>query len=412
MNKKLMTLCAIIMLAFSMLAFSACAHIPQEQSPPYIATQPTNTTLDHFYGQWQGLIAPIFATVTLDIIDEAHGVLFTAQEHHIEFMPIDWQIDSSQLILGMNSEEYRITMVLDLSDDGNSISGTFTQHGVSSPIEFAKISDTPTIGEFNITWAPVSIQERISQLNAYPIFADDARIIQFTYDLNRRDLYADLINDFDLDTITSGLYDTDLMRALLVWITNNFNHNGASGMPANVDAMSIVNYMRQNPAGINCRGLAILLAETLRLYGIPAKHITVFPPEDNHPVHVITHAWSQNLQQWVMLDPTFGMYVIDKHGNFMDLLTLRAAFASQAPMHASATARRNGQAVSIDQYIDFMADYLFRFSTGTNFTFGSEETGTGTTRFMLVPYGFDGSVSGIRTTSANAFFAPPNQYND
>ena len=284
------------------------------------------------------------------------------------------------------------------------------------------------IAAYHIT-QNITYSQRIAQLNAYPDFADDGTYITFTFDLNRRDLYADLIAEFGLDEITAGHEDVALMRVLLNWVSNNFPHHGNSGMPVNRDAMSIIGYVRENPRGINCRGLAILLAEVLRLYGIEAKHITVMAPEDGHPVHVVTHAFSRELQQWIMLDPTYGIYLTDENGNFMNLYTLRRAFAAGDTLFANADAGHNNRRFSMREFRQFTACYLFRFSTGTHFGFGSEHGDDDNLRLMLVPVGFSmpydfrafniqmiilrmigfgGAMEpDVLTTSADAFFAIP-----
>jgi len=276
----------------------------------------------------------------------------------------------------------------------------------------------------------ITYSQRIAQLNEYPNFDDDSTQLAFVFDLNRRDLYMDLIEEFGLDEITYGYEDVDLMRVLLNWVTENFPHNGQSGLPVNRDAMSIIGYVRENPRGINCRGLSILLAEVLRLYGIEAKHITVIPPEDMHPVHVVTHAFSRELQQWIMLDPTFGVYLTDENGNFMNLYTLRRAFAEGLPLFVNEDAGHNGRSFNMRSFRQFTADYLFRFSTGTYFGFGSEHDDSNNLRTMLVPVGFSmpydfrafnftsiltrifgggnrWTEPDILTTSAEAFFAIP-----
>lgn len=270
----------------------------------------------------------------------------------------------------------------------------------------------------------IVFNNRVAELNEFADFADDGVEFAFTFDLNRRGLYADLIEEFGLDEITAGHYDIDLMIVLLNWVRDNFNHHGASSMPDNRDAMSIINFMRENPRGINCRGLAILLAEVLRLYGIEAKHVTVMPPEDDHFVHVVTHAFSWDLQQWIMLDPTFRIYLQDEYGNFMNLYKLRRSFAdgTQSMLIANENAQF-GFMRGIRSWERFMADYLFRFSTATNFTFGSDyywysvsevhqRNVTGERRersVMLVPVGFDfGEMTAhYVTTSAEAFFTAP-----
>jgi hypothetical protein len=341
----------------------------------------------------------------LNIDEEIPSVLFSSRNVNLEFWSIDWDVEQGELVLGMNSEEHRLMTVL--SRQENTLTGSFTQYGRTSNITFARLSEVPQFGELARAFVSVPFETRIAQLNEFPDFADDGTQIVFTYDLNRRDLYMDLIEEFGLDELTAGFYDVDLMVVLLNWVKDNFRHNGASGLPRDMDAMSIINYMRENPAGINCRGLAVLLAEVLRLYGIEAKHITVHPPENDHPVHVITHAFSRELNQWIMLDPTFRIYLLDADGNFMNLYTLRQAFANGTPLFHNYNAGHNDNPFYLQQFKNFMADYMFRFSTGTNFTFGSEETGADTSQFMLVPAGFTGAHAQNITTSAEAFFALP-----
>jgi len=219
----------------------------------------------------------------------------------------------------------------------------------------------------------IAFNSRIAELNEFPDFTDDSAEIVFTFDLNRRDLYADLIEEFGLDEITAGHYDVDLMIVLLNWVKDNFSHNGTSGMPENRDAITIINFMRtyHNGSG-NCRLLAIVLAEVLRLYGIEAKHVTGRPPEDDHTVHVFVHAFSRDLQQWIFLDPTPRIYFKDEHGNFMDIYNLRRAYADGS--YINLVHNDNAQLTfgGIGALQIFMSDYLFRFSTATNFTFGSD----------------------------------------
>ena len=360
-------------------------------------------TLSDFRGRWQSYIE-ILGDMIFDVNDEIRSVLLSTPETGFEFFPINWRIDNDELLLSFNNEPFRITITLDKYEE----QGIFTQFGQSTEISFTKLSDLPQHGAFAIVMG-TRFYSRVAELNEYLYFADDGVTINFTYDLNRRDLYMDLIEGFGLDELTAGHYDIDLMLVLMDWIKDNFRHNGASGMPMDRDAMSIINYLRENPDGGNCRLLAILLAELLRLYGIEAKHITAYPPEENHPVHVVTHAFSRELNQWIMLDPTFGLYLRDDNGNFMNLYTLRRAFAEDTPFFANANAGHNRGHFSMREYKNFMADYLFRFSTGTDFTFGSEETGLDATQFMLVPVGFDGAGRGRITTSAEAFFAIPGQ---
>jgi len=284
-------------------------------------------------------------------------------------------------------------------------------------------------GVLNFLLSQNHFNNRVAELNEFLYFADDGTEIVFTFDLNRRDLYADLIEEFGLDEITAGLHDVDLMIALLYWVTDNFHHDGMSGMPENRDAVSIINFMREyHNGGGNCRLLAVLLAEVLRLYGIEAMHVTGRPLEDDHPVHVFVHAFSRELQQWIFLDPTPGIYFQDEHGNFMDIYNLRRAFAEGRPNELTHNDNARFSLFGVWGYHVFMSDYLLRFTMATNFTFGSDEGAfhamierqglsghdvsihereNRETSVMLVPVGFVGGDADMVTTSANAFFAIP-----
>ncbi|MCL2234973.1 MAG: transglutaminase-like domain-containing protein [Defluviitaleaceae bacterium] len=247
----------------------------------------------------------------------------------------------------------------------------------------------------------VELKKRVAQLSEFPDFADDGIKFDFTFDLNRRDLYGSLIEEFKLDEVTAGYEDVDLMLVLLTWLNNNFKHNGASDMPEKRDAVSIVGYIRENPEGINCRGLSILYAELLRLYGIEAKHITCMPLEDDYYVHVVTHAFSRKLQQWIMIDPSFGLYFKDADGNYMDLHALRCVFAEGT--HEKLIAPKNHPWFEMGEWASFMSDYLFRFSTATNFTFGSDFSPNIELRensIMLIPVGFSGNRPAPKPHSA------------
>ena len=401
-----------------MVVFAACENTQTVDEPvtskeyveditPVTSDEPENLLLQtqpvDFRGKWQG-----YHFRMQEMIFDVHEneVLMSLPDFGTFFSQVNFFIEEDKLTIYFNDEYFRVVIVLERNQ--NCLSGSFTQFGRSNDVHFNLLSETPESGNFFLTQGR-RFFERLAELREYPYFLEDDTEIAFTYDLNRRDLYMDLIEEFGLDEITAGHEDIALMRVLLDWVKDNFRWNGASGMPDDRDAKSIIGYLQENPGGGNCRLLAILLAELLRLYGIPAKHVTAWPPEDDHPVHVVTHAFSRELNQWVMLDPTFRLYLQDEDGNFMNLYTLRQAFMNETPLIANQNAGINNNPFSMVEFKNFMADYLFRFSTGTYFTFGSEESSPGY-RYMLVPAGFRPTRIGIDrfTTSAEAFFALPN----
>jgi transglutaminase-like putative cysteine protease len=255
----------------------------------------------------------------------------------------------------------------------------------------------------SLTSLGIPYPQRLAQLKNYDTYKDDGISIPFTYDLNRRDLYTELINEYDLDAVVEGHSDVDLMMILLNWVCDNFEHNGGSGLPDERDAVSLIKYYNENPGGINCRGVAMILAELLRLYGIEAKHITVCSPDEDAYVHVVTHAYSKELNQWIMLDPTYRLILKDEKGKYMDLAMLRNSFINNEQIFANENAGHNKEKFTIDSYKRFMVDYMFRFTCTTHYTFGSEGGEN-----ILIPVGYDEKTQAeVITTSPTAFWIIP-----
>ena len=390
----------------SMLVFGSCK--PSRGVSQNLTEVQTQTA--NFHGKWQDDNVMILSehkdswTLNIDAIEGS--VTLSSTLFNAEFVPVDWKIETDKLIVSMNDEANRLIITLIHSKDGNALEGIYTQHGATTDVSFVKLSDEPEKGTLSVGGhPPISCDERIQDLRDFAEFAEFGDIIHFSYDLNRRDLYAGLIERFNLDSITAGYSDVELMVALLNWVCDNFLHNGMSNMPNERDAFALINYLDNNPSGGNCRILAILLAEVLRLYGIEAKHITAYPKEDGN-VHVVTHAYSRELRQWIMLDPTFRLLLTDENGKYLDVPTLRTIFANGGDIFPNKNAGRNNQPLDVGSYRIFMADYLFRFSCGTNFTFGSEDNRTGNPRNMLAPIGYSDDQS-VTTHFANAFWATP-----
>lgn len=378
----------------------------------FVACSRTNTTEADisFHGKWGGAVVisgtEDYWTINIDTVENTVTISSTALA--VDFMPVDWEIENGTIIISMNDEANRMVVTLSISENNEELEGNFAQYGLINNVNLSRTSDRPETGLFSINGQPpVSYEDRIQDLRDFAEFSDDEETIPFFYDLGRRDLYTDLIERFDLDTLTAGYSDVRLMVVLLNWVCDNFLHDGNSGMPDERNAYALINYLDNNPDGGNCRILAILLAEVLRLYGIEAKHITLHPKEVNGiVVHVVTHAYSRELGKWIMLDPTFRVLLQDTDGIFLDIPALRAVIADGGEFFPYGNAGRNNQPFNEESYRNFMADYLFRFSSGTNFTFGSEDGIMGNQYNMLAPIGYIDDPD-ITTHSARAFWSVP-----
>lgn len=361
-----------------------------------------------FEGSWKGEVHNS-RLGTLDMIldiyidSKTQVVLMSSEIFQFHYMPVDWKIEDGRLILSMNSEEHRAIVNLGVSDE-ETLTGTHTQYGEENTITLEQISEHGKNGTFSVDYPEYSYEERFTFLKEYSQYAEDDIVIPYTYDLGNREGYEALIEEYGLDQLTDGLKDIDLALALLNWVCDNFRHNGNSGLPNDRDAVSLIDFYKKESDGINCRGLSIILSELLRVYQIPAKHITCMPKEPKFSdCHVVVHAYSEELDQWIMLDPTYRLVLKDEGGNYVNLSMLRDMLINEVEVIPNEDAGWNGTTFNVKDYREYMTKNTFRFQCATDFYFGAEEGYKNNIANMLIPAGYNEDKA-ERTTTDDAMF--------
>lgn len=317
-------------------------------------------------------------------------LLLTFENSGIYYWNIEsWKIENDTFIFSFNGDEWKVIVLLNLKDD-NTLEGFYIQYGEVASVTLNKVSDTPEDREFyqESVIEGHNLEGWISYLKAGQKYQSSDKEIPYQYNLNEREKYIDIIEKYKLDELVKGKDDTEKMIALLYFVSDNFSHNGSIGMPDEVDANSLLKFYEQKK-GLSCRGLSILLSELLRVYGIPAKHITCMPSiEDFYDCHVVVHAYSEKLNKWILLDPTYRLYLKDKDGNFMNLPELRNCIADGEEFIPNENAGWNGNKFDIDYYRMYMAKNTYRFECATDFYYGADSNDGKNVQNMLVPVGY------------------------
>jgi len=363
-----------------------------------------------FKGIWVGEITKGNTTydLQLDIYAKglSHAVKVSSGTFGFHYLSVNWNKKDDKLIFIMNDKVNEASYRLGIKGD-ETMSGTLKQYGAVYDIAFHKISDKAVNGKYSRDYPVLTYKERKKQLIKFYEYAEDGVEIAFTYELNQREKYEDLIREYNLDSLVEGYHDVELMEVLLSWVSDNFKHDGSSGMPKDRDANVLIDYCKQN-GGINCRGLAIILAEMLRVYGIPAKHITCMPKEAVfEDCHVVVHAYSEELKQWIMLDPTYKLILQDNNKNYVSLPMLRVNLIKDSKLIANENAGRNGETFNLEEYLKYMTKNTFRFSCATDFYFGAEGGRNRNIENMLVPLNYIEDTEERNTTSDSVFWVIP-----
>ncbi len=349
--------------------------------------QATQATMSALSGRWEAVL-PIFYSdkentffsdpCILDF-DRTRGnpllVSFSSLQSEVFLPPSDWKVGNQTLSFSFYDAPWTIRLELTLAQDGNSLTGTLTQYDRQTNVTLSRTSNVPTPADQLKTeffFEELTETQWREQLQKNSTYTPSSKKIPFTYSLSRWDKVLPMINIYGLDKMMDGRSDFEIMQSLLDLVGKNFTHNGSVIFPAQTDALSVITWHNKNE-GVECRGLSVILAEMLRTCGIEAKAIMCIPSsEPSEECHVLVHAYSRSLGQWVMLDPTYRLMLRDRDGRPMSLPMLREALAKEEPLYPNASAGRNGQPFSLDFYRAYMTKNTFRFACATDFYAGGD----------------------------------------
>lgn len=215
------------------------------------------------------------------------------------------------------------------------------------------------------------VKNHLDILKESPRYAADSIVKpDFTYVLPTDSMLTDTRNHFNLDSIAGNGDDISRIKNILYWVHDNIRHDGSHGYPAG--PMNLKNFYyssRRDSCGYNCRALAISLTEALLAEGIPARYLTCESKkwDKDGDCHVICIAWSESLNKWIWVDPTFAAYVTDENGVLLHPGEVRLRLQNDLPLVLNPDANWNHEDIQTkDYYLDYyMAKNLYILSSNS-----------------------------------------------
>lgn len=344
--------------------------------------------------------------------------------------PNNWTIVDGVLMFDFYQDAWLAHAKLSLQEDGT-LAGTYEQKGNVSDVVFTKRSSTPSPEgrlQTQFYFDGRSGDSWLAELRRFPNFSEKpGQTIPYTYELYNRDRALPLIYNYNVESVMDGRSDVEQMKALLNLVCDNFKHDGAVPLGTQMDPMSVIALSNQYD-GVECRGLSVILSEMLRDCGIPAKPVMCISSIEPAECHVVVHAYSASLGQWIMLDPSYRLILRNGVGQYVSLPMLRDALISGERLYANDEAGHNLAPFYMPQYRAYMSKNTFRFACATQFYYGGEKfadtdvkgrySGGASSsprgrnvQNMLAPSGYKvpwlSSRSELVTTSAASFWAAP-----
>lgn len=214
-------------------------------------------------------------------------------------------------------------------------------------------------------------------LKMFADFTNSSGNVDLNFDASDKRLQI-LKDKYLLDNIAGQGDDLSRSLNILFWLSNNTIHYGDYGYNIPSNSLDLLEYafQQEKDHGINCRALSIVLTECLLSIGIMARTVYILPfsPYD-FDNHVITHAFIKTLNKWILLDPTYGSYVMDDKNNILDVFEIRERLSNQEKILFNKEINYNGEKWTekeSDSYIEYLAKDLFYFQTNECSKFDAE----------------------------------------
>jgi len=221
-------------------------------------------------------------------------------------------------------------------------------------------------------------------LAEYSDFAhEETEDVTFTYGFDEPQL-AQLNKKWGLSDI-AGDGDTQTRALnLMHWLRMHTEKVTDGKYEGEINAAEMLAYAFDNEEnGLVCKHYAITLSEMLLAVGIQAKALWCYPMIYVNDNHVVTRAYLPEESRWVMLDPSFDLYVMDEAGRILDAPEIRQGLAERAPLHLNERFTYRG---TQQDYFDYMAKDMWYFDCMLEITYGRYPQGDWT---CLVPTGID-----------------------
>ncbi|PEF55820.1 hypothetical protein CON32_23535 [Bacillus cereus] len=216
-------------------------------------------------------------------------------------------------------------------------------------------------------------QKKIQVLINASQYENQGEMIHFTYDFNH--MKTSSIREYvNMEKWLDVSSDFNKMYSCLNWLNDVVKHKSYVTLPAKRDAISLLDFARNNNNQLNCRGLAILLSELCLSAGLYARYITCNMKDiKTEDCHVVVIAFSKELQKWVLLDPSYCLIIYDINRVPLSLSEFRSFIVQDREMIVDEQANYYNHRLDFNKYVQLMGIKLYRFSSPIHVTIGGDE---------------------------------------
>lgn len=197
-------------------------------------------------------------------------------------------------------------------------------------------------------------------LQAYNEYTHENQDYLYQYPLGVLEENESWIEKHKLNEVLGSKKDVELMEAALNWVCAQYNHTPSISYPK-LDLLNLAEAMDETKVG-NCNYLSIVLTHLLLRFNIPAVPIYCLPAQQNAmDSHVVVQAYSAQLDQWILLNPTYNLMLKDDEDHWIGVEDLRAILINDENLVPNQEAGYNEGPFDLAYYRHYMSKNCFRF---------------------------------------------------
>ena len=201
--------------------------------------------------------------------------------------------------------------------------------------------------------------------------------VHFHYDHDAPQLKV-LKEKYEIEKVAGGGDTFQQALSLMRWVNANIYHNDNAVIEP-YHSLAILDhcFQKEENTSLVCFCLAVVLNECLLSIGIKSRILHLYPANPyEFDSHVVVMAYIQTLNKWIMLDPTYNCYCMDKDNHPLSPWEIRMKLAEREIVICNEDMHNNGVHQSAQQATIWRTQYyaknmFFMYSTEIN-TFHSE----------------------------------------
>lgn len=194
---------------------------------------------------------------------------------------------------------------------------------------------------------------------------------------------------YKLDEVAGQGTVEDKALTLMRWMHKKVRHNGNNPWPAVRTAEAILPQCEKDGLELNCRMLSTVLNDCYLAMGFDSRIVQCSPLDPyDQDCHVINAVWIADTKRWIWLDPTNEAWFVDKKGRLLGIPEVRKAIRTGRKLKLGQDLNWNGERVTKQYYMEYMAKNLYWFSVPVESRVGFENDNSTIRGYVqLVPKG-------------------------